>query len=52
MEDHGFRSELRVVVSDLDQFIVVKVSFDGKNWVLIKGANEFNSNSFVSFPCA
>ena len=37
MEDHGFRSELRVVVSDSDQFIVAEVSFDGENWVLVKG---------------
>ncbi len=34
IEDHGFRSDLRIVSSDSDQPIAVEVSNDGKDWEL------------------
>jgi len=34
IEDHGFRSDLRVVSSDADQLILVEVSNDAQNWEL------------------
>jgi hypothetical protein len=34
IEDHGFRSDLRVVSSNSDQSLAVEVSNDGKDWEL------------------